>query len=108
MAGESASADWVNAVVDACEVWTGVEGVLSFEDWVGAAMVLGNCFGGLEEADWTQGELLVVVVVEEGVEREGELVELWFGHKVVEQEVVDMICLAVELGVRTGDVCFTG
>lgn len=106
MAGESACAEWVGEV-DACVIWTGMEGAFSFEDWVGAATVLGNCFGGLEEADWTQGELLVVVV-EEGVEREGELVELWFGHKVVEQEVVDVICLAVELGVRTGDVCFTG
>lgn len=50
LAGESACADWVGAVVDACVVWTGVERVLSFEDWVGAAMVLGICFGGLEEA----------------------------------------------------------
>lgn len=49
-----------------------------------------------------------MVVVVEGVEREGGFVELWCGHKIVEQEAMDVICLAVELGVRTGDVCFTG
>lgn len=46
----------------------------------------------------------MVVVVLEGVEREGDFVE----HKIVEQEAVDVISLAVELGVGTGDVCFTG
>lgn len=50
----------------------------------------------------------MVMVVLEGVEREGDFVELWFGHKIVEQEAVDVISLAVELGVGTGDVCFTG
>lgn len=42
----AACADWVGVVVDAGEVLAGVEGALSFEEWVGATVVVGICFGG--------------------------------------------------------------
>lgn len=48
------------------------------------------------------------------VKTEEGLMELWFGHKAVEDWVVDGACLMlrfkpeVGLGVRTGEVCFTG
>lgn len=81
LAGGAACADWVGVVLDAWEDWTGVtEGLLSFEEWAGAAVVAKICFSGWEEADGTLGQ---VVLME------------W-----LEPEVV--------LGERTGGFCFTG
>lgn len=43
----AACAVWLGVVVDAWDDWTGVgEGLLSFEEWAGAAVVAGICFGG--------------------------------------------------------------
>lgn len=55
-----------------------VEGTLSFEEWVGAAVVVGVCFGEWVGADWILGE---AVLEEEVVVRQEGLAELGFGHK---------------------------
>lgn len=43
----AACADGVGVAIDVWEDWTGVvEGLLSFEEWAGAAVVADFCFGG--------------------------------------------------------------